>query len=124
MRGLTKYQLETLVKLREIEAETAKLVDMDQLLLTLSWKPSKESAQFTIRALAARGFIEKMPLEFRRGRNRVCYRLTREGQAVLDPRLLGTSKATAPAEGGKFPDSGVVFDDGFDGFDGEETLEI
>jgi len=35
--------------------------------------------------LVVKGFIEKSGLETRRGRNRVCFRLTEPGKLVLDP---------------------------------------
>ena len=96
MKGVTRYQAEILSKLKGLESSTGKLVDLDQLLEQLSWSPSKESVQFTIRALIQKGYIEKMPVETRRGRNRVCYRLTEGGMKVLDPRsviLEDTAKA-------------------------------
>lgn len=45
-------------------------VDLDQLRERLSYKPSKESLQFTVRALIKRGLIEKKPEEERRGARR------------------------------------------------------
>lgn len=67
MMGVTRYQLELLTTLSHREASTGRLTDFDQLLESLSWMPSKESAQFTIRAMVAKGFIAKAPLESRRG---------------------------------------------------------
>lgn len=86
MKGVTRYQLELITTLSRLETASGRLTDFDQLLETLSWTPSKESAQFTMRALVAKGFIAKCALESRRGRNRVCYRLLAAGKAVLDPR--------------------------------------
>lgn len=85
MRGVSPYQLELLKLLSEVpEAEP---LDFDQLLEKLSWAPSKESAQFTIRALVKKELIEKgETLELRRGRKRVTYQLTKHGNLVLDPR--------------------------------------
>jgi DNA-binding MarR family transcriptional regulator len=45
-------------------------VDLDQLIERLSYNPSKESLQFSIRALIKRGMIERKDTEFRRGVNR------------------------------------------------------
>lgn len=45
-------------------------VDLDQLLERLSYKPSKASIQFSIRALIDRGLIERKPFEERRGQKR------------------------------------------------------
>jgi hypothetical protein len=85
MRGVTKHQMEMLGHIRTGGPDGD--LDFDQLLDKLSWVPSKESAQFTIRAAVVKGFIMKLPeLQLRRGRNRVCYRLTKEGGSVLDPR--------------------------------------
>ena len=86
IRGVTAYQHELLTTLSRLEQATGRLTDFDQLLGQLSWTPSKESAQFTIRAMIAKGFIEKAAIEPRRGRNRICYRVADGGKAVLDPR--------------------------------------
>lgn len=98
MKGITRYQLEILTQLSRVEKETGKLADFDQLLSSLSWTPTKESAQFTIRAVIGKGFIEKTALESRRGRNRVCYRITSSGKEVLDPRELAPVKSDKEAE--------------------------
>ncbi len=45
-------------------------LDFDQLLERCSYKPSKESMHFSLRALVNRGLIEKKPTEIRRGANR------------------------------------------------------
>lgn len=85
MKGVTAYQLEILQKVGS--AGPGLLLDFDQLLESLSWAPSKESAQFTIRALVQKGLLAKSPvLQLRRGRKRVCYLLTGDGKKVLDPR--------------------------------------
>lgn len=87
LRGLTRNQTEllTLVKAGGPDGH----LDFDQLLDELSWTPTKEAAQFTIRALIKKGVLEKLPeLEFRRSRNRICYRLTAEGFRVFDPRSV------------------------------------
>lgn len=85
MRGLTKNQLELLTHVKKGGADG--LLDFDQLLDLLSWTPTKAAAQFTIRALIAKGLLEKLPtLELRRSRKRICYQLTEEGKKVFDPR--------------------------------------
>lgn len=86
MKGITKHQFEAVFTLRQIEQATGQLPDLDQLLSKLSWNPSKESIQFTVRALVGKGFIEKFGIQTRRGRNRVCFRVTEPGKLVLDPR--------------------------------------
>lgn len=45
-------------------------VDLDQLIERLSYKPSKQSIQFSIRCLVKRGLIEKKDTEYRRGMSR------------------------------------------------------
>lgn len=54
-------------------------VDLDELLERLDYKPSKESMQFSIRALVNRGLIEKKATEFRRGAQRRVYAPTSLG---------------------------------------------
>jgi hypothetical protein len=95
-RGLTTYQVEILRHLQG--ADEAEPLDFDQLLGALSWAPSKESAQFSLRALTAKGLIAKSELlRLRRGRKRVCYLLTKEGAIALDPRLAApASPPTVP----------------------------
>ena len=93
MKGITKYQLEILNKVRDVERDTGRLADFDQVLESLSWAPTKDAAQFTIRAVIAKGFIEKAPLEQRRGRKRVCYQMTKSGKLVLDPRGVPPGEA-------------------------------
>lgn len=44
--------------------------DLDELLDRLSYKPSKQSLQFTIRALIKRGLIQRKDPELRRGQSR------------------------------------------------------
>lgn len=88
MRGMTKYQLEVL---RLVAAGSSDgLIDFDQLLPALSWAPSKDSMQFTIRAMCAKGLIEKRPRELRRGRMRAVYALGPEGALALDPRAAAS----------------------------------
>lgn len=53
--------------------------DVDQLIERLDYHPSKESIQFSIRALVNKGLIEKLGTEARRGRRRV----------IIGPTQLG-----------------------------------
>lgn len=82
MKGVTRHQLEVLKLAQAASAP----IDLDQLLPVLSWEPSKEAAQFTIRALVKKQMLEKLPLTLRRGRLRVSFRVTGKGGLVLDPR--------------------------------------
>lgn len=98
MKGVTTYQLEILQTVSAGYAKSGLLVDFDQLLEALSWAPTKASAQFTIRALIEKGFLEKCGLQSRRGRNRVCYQLTRNGEVILDPRKAEVVDASVVAD--------------------------
>ena len=85
MKGVTRNQVEILTYVKQGGPDGS--IDFDQLLDLLSWMPTKESAQFTIRSLVRKGYLLKEPeLVPRRGRKRVCYRLSREGSLLLDPR--------------------------------------
>lgn len=53
-------------------------LDLDELLTVLPYSTSKQSLQFSIRALIKHGLVEKKPEELRRGRLR----------RVLAPTLL------------------------------------
>lgn len=86
VKGITKKQFELIQTIQDVEVNAGHLVDFDELLGKLSWSPSKESAQFTIRAAIKNDYIKKMPLEVRRKRLRVCYQVTKSGLAILDPR--------------------------------------
>ncbi len=54
-------------------------VDLDQILLGIPAKRSKQSMQFTIRSLVERGLIVKKNRETRRDRSRVTYAATLAG---------------------------------------------
>jgi hypothetical protein len=86
MRGLTAYQLEVLRLAQAGNPAGEGPIDFDQVLDRLSWSPSKQSAQFTIRACIAKKVLEKTDMVMRRGRRRVCYQLTEQGRLALDPR--------------------------------------
>lgn len=73
--NLTPKQLELLKIIRDANPDKT-LVDLDQLIERTSYKPSKDSMHFSVRALAARELIVKTGLEKRRGRQRVLFGLT------------------------------------------------
>lgn len=54
--------------------------DIDEILDRLSYETTKQSLQFSLRALAAKGCIQKMPTEIRRKRSRVVYSATESGK--------------------------------------------
>lgn len=56
-------------------------IDIDLLLERLSYKPSKQSLQFSIRALIQKGWIEKLYLG-RRDRVRACFVPTETGKQM------------------------------------------
>ena len=67
----------------------------DQLLEKLSWQPTKEAAQFTIRAAVTKKLIAKTErLILRRGRKRVCYEVASEVPAPLSIATLYDSEET------------------------------
>lgn len=86
MKGVTAYQLEVMIKVGEIGLQTGRFADLDQILDSVSWGPSKESLQFVLRSLIGKGLLEKTARESRRGRVRVCFKATEKGLNALDPR--------------------------------------
>ena len=58
-------------------------VDIDQILERLPYETTKESLQFSLRALVNKGCIQKMPTETRRGRARVVYAATAYGNSFF-----------------------------------------
>lgn len=99
MRGITRRQLEMLTHISAGGSDGD--LDFDQLLDKMSWTPSKESAQFMIRAAVEKGHILKLAeLQLRRGRRRVCYQLTREGRLALDPRGSLPTPGVSPEASG------------------------
>lgn len=70
---------------------TLRLLDLDELLDRVTRATSKQSMQFTIRALIHNGMIIKAGQVRRRGRSRVTYEATTLG------RHLGEDKPATPA---------------------------
>jgi hypothetical protein len=58
-------------------------VDLDQLLERLPYKTTKESLQFSLRAIERHGLIDRSFAEHRRGRLRRLVRTTDLGRAVI-----------------------------------------
>ena len=58
-------------------------MDLDQVLECLQYKTTKQSIQFSIRALISKGALSKKPRENRRGRSRVVISPTRDGYAAM-----------------------------------------
>jgi DNA-binding MarR family transcriptional regulator len=78
---LTNKQL-ALINLLAKRNPDGSALDLDQISEGLPYKPSKQSLQFSIRALVTHGLIEKAPSEKRRGRMRCLIVLTRAGEHV------------------------------------------
>jgi DNA-binding MarR family transcriptional regulator len=79
---LTTKQIELLTTIGRRNPDGA-AVDLDQLIERLSYQPSKQSIQFSIRALIAHGLIQKDAPEKRRGRTRTLISLTEAGQIMI-----------------------------------------
>ena len=62
--------------------EDGSACDLDEILERVSYKPTKQSIQFSIRALISHGLIQKGPSEKRRGRVRAIIELTDTGRSV------------------------------------------
>ena len=58
-------------------------VDIDQILERLPYETTKESLQFSLRALVNKGCIQKMPSEIRRTRRRIIYAATAFGNSFF-----------------------------------------
>jgi len=82
---LTTKQLELLRIIGERNPDGA-ATDLDQILERLSYQPTKQSAQFSIRALIAHGLIQKDASEKRRGLTRTIISLTKAGEIMTGKR--------------------------------------
>ena len=83
-RTLSKKQWEIMRHIMRANPDGSWL-DLDQLVDRCSYAPSKQSMQFSIRALVNRGLIEKKDAESRRGQMR----------RVLAPTALAYERCTA-----------------------------
>lgn len=82
---LTAKQIE-LINVIGKRNEDGGAIDLDQLLERLSYRTSKQSIQFSIRALIKHGLIEKSASEKRRGRTRTLLSLTELGEQMVGVR--------------------------------------
>lgn len=80
MRNLSAKQTEILTVIVRMNPDGT-FVDLDQLIERLSYKPSKEAIQFSLRHLIGRELIEKKPVELRRGAQRRVFSPTIHGYA-------------------------------------------
>ena len=109
---LTEKQ-KTIMRVIMARNEDGSATDLDQILERLDYKPSKESLQFSIRALIARGLIKKDETENRRGRRRVIISATGLADRYIMPTTLKTPSADIDE-----------LDDIFGDSDASETIEI
>ena len=82
---LTRKQVAILKTIRKGN-EDGSAVDLDQIIERLSWHPSKQSFQFSLRKLIDKGLVQKLGLEERRDYFRRTIALTQEGYAILSDR--------------------------------------
>jgi len=66
-------------------------IDLDEILEYLQYETTKQSLQFSVRALIAHGYIAKKGLEKRRGRMRQVIEATELGKKMIG---AATSKST------------------------------
>ncbi len=81
MKTVTPKQVEILKLIIRANSDGS-LIDLDQLLERASYKPTKQSIQFTIRQLVEKRYIEKRNPVVRRGSLRIVYSPTMQGIAV------------------------------------------
>lgn len=93
---LTTKQL-SLLKVITAANPDGKPVDMDQILERLDYETSKQSLQFSLRALIEKALIEKGPREVRRARERQTIQATELGMAFFPKRSLA-SELTDPED--------------------------
>jgi hypothetical protein len=74
-------------------------IDLDQLLERLPYETTKQSMQFSIRALINREMLERGPRENRRGRSRVTLKPTKLAQQQLRLGIAPNWLADAPPKG-------------------------
>lgn len=82
---LTTKQLELLAVIGARNPDGG-ATDLDQILERLSYHPTKQSLQFSIRALISHGLIQKDAPEKRRGRTRTLISLTEQGRSMSGRR--------------------------------------
>lgn len=95
---LTTKQIELLQVIGN-ENDDGTPTDLDQLLERLSYKPSKQSIQFSIRALIGHGVIKKGESEKRRGRVRAIIELTELGRSVTGKKKKSYLESSEEVEG-------------------------
>lgn len=77
---LTQKQIQILTTL---EVGESPLLDLDQLVEAVPYETTKQSMQFSVRALVGKGLIEKAGRDTRRGKSRRLLSLTKFGKEML-----------------------------------------
>lgn len=78
-----------------IEGDGTGPVDIDQILVRLPYETTKQSLQFSLRAMVAKGCIKKDGQVNRRGKSRVTYSPTPTGNALFNPGFIYGGSASA-----------------------------
>jgi hypothetical protein len=89
---LTEKQFEIIRVVNEGN-EDGTQADLDEIIERVSYKPSKASIQFSIRALIEHGLIEKLGIEKRRNRHRAVIGATSMGQYFANSNSPSVAKA-------------------------------
>lgn len=80
---VTKKQTLLITAIGKINADES-FLDINQVLDSLAYETTKQSLQFSLRALIRNGFVEKRERECRRGQSRVVFSLTKEGYRIAE----------------------------------------
>lgn len=80
---LTTKQIHLLTVIRDGNPD-GRRADLDQILIRLPYETTKQSLQFSIRALIRKGLIQKEDAEKRRGKRRRVIGLTDLGKLLLN----------------------------------------
>ncbi|MFP5300025.1 hypothetical protein R2R70_02265 [Cobetia sp. SIMBA_158] len=80
---LTEKQIQIISTIRAHAEVYGVDIDMNQLIESLPYKTTKESLQFSIRALIKKGMVEKGETQTRRGRRRRTFIITAFGKTML-----------------------------------------
>jgi len=94
---LTAKQIELLRVINQGNTDGSP-TDLDEVIERVSYKPTKQSIQFSIRALIAHGLIEKGTGEKRRGRVRAIIKITPAGATIMGAKTAGPSFVVSEEE--------------------------
>lgn len=80
---LTDKQIQIITTIHAHQQDQEEDIDFDQLLEELPYRTSKESMQFSIRALIKKGMVSKGDYVTRRGRSRRTFAVTVFAKTML-----------------------------------------